>query len=57
MSRPKFIEKLINEGKSEDEIIQAILDGSESDGVKPLTGENAKTFAKLNYKKVLKKIK
>ena len=57
MSRPKFIQKLIDQGKTEEEIIEMILQGSKDEGVAPVTGDNAKTFAKLHYKKVLKKLK
>lgn len=56
MSRTKWIEEMINSGKKEDEIIAAILAGNAMVGIKPMAGEGAAMFAKLNYKKTLKKL-
>jgi len=55
MSRAKWIQEMIDSKKSEEEIIDSILKGDEAQGIKPMTGDGAKTFAKLNYKKILNK--
>ncbi len=57
MSRTAWIGDMIKKGMSEKDIIAAIIKGDAMVGVKPMEGVNVETFAKLNYKKALKKIK
>ena len=56
MSRVEWIKEMIAEKKTEEEIVAALLAGNGMKGVKPMTGERVEMFAKLNYKKVLKKV-
>lgn len=56
MSRTEWIYEMIKEGKPEAEIIAAIIKGNAMKGVKGMEGVNVETFAKLNYKKALKKL-
>lgn len=57
MSRVKWIEEMIRSGMSENDILESMLKGNAMQGAKPMTGDKALMFAKLNYKKILKKVK
>lgn len=48
---------MIADNKSEEEIVKSLLAGNAMKGVKPVVGDRAEMFAKLNYKKVLKSLK
>lgn len=56
MSRSTWIKEMIEADMSKEDIIDNIMKGSEEKGVAPMKGDDAKTFAKLNYSKVAKKM-
>lgn len=57
LTRNQFISKLVEEGRTEDEVIEALLKGDEESGVKPVSADSetkARNFAKMIYKKYVK---
>lgn len=56
MSRSKWIKEMIEANMTKEEIVEALLKGSEEKGVAPMKGDDAPTFAKLNYSKMVKKL-
>lgn len=58
MSRVKWIQEMIAKNMTAEEVIATIIKGDETAGIKGMTGtdKEKETFAKLNYKKALKKL-
>ena len=60
MKRPEWVKKMIAEGMSTDDIIEAMKKGNEKEGIKPVKGKDEKqinAFAKLIVGKIIKNSK
>ncbi len=59
MTRKDFVKDLISKGKTDEEIVAAVMKGDAMLGVKPMTGKDEKekkTFSALIVKRIKKEI-